>query len=398
MRELLNRRCVPIAAVLLITLGSLGCGSKADSKTTTNNAPTGGRSKNGGGGAIPVAVATAERKDVPIYLTALGSVNAFNTVSIKTRVDGQLTEVHFKEGQVVNKGDLLAVIDPRSFEIQVSQGEANLAKDQAQLREAKLNLQRFNDLANQGIIPPQQADTQSALVDQLAASIQSDQAQIDNAKLQLNYCHIVAPITGRVGLRLVDEGNMVHAADANPMLLITQLQPITVIFTLPEDNLPSVAHQMEQGQLQVDAYSRDNLSKLGTGQLLTIDNQIDPTTGTGRLKAVFDNKDGALWPNQFVNIQLLLEVRKNATVIPAAAIQRGPQGTFLYVVKPDKTVAVQEVSVAFTQGDISAIDKGLSPGEVVVTDGQDRLQANTKVEFRKAGKPNEPASDDPDAT
>ncbi len=286
----------------------------------------------------------------------------------------------------------------RPFEVQLSQAQATLFRDQAQLRDAKLNYERFKGLLQlSGAMSQQQVDTQAATVDQLEGTVRNDQAQIDNAKLQLVYCHITSPIDGRIGLRLVDPGNMVHATDQNPLLVITQLQPITVIFTLPEDQLPSVARHMRNGPLQVEVYSRDDQTKLATGALLTIDNEIDQSTGTGRLKAVFDNKDNALWPNQFVNVRLLLEVRKNSTVVPAAAIQRGPQGALTYVVKADKTVEIRPVTVAMTQGNLSAVDQGLSPGDVVVTDGQDKLQAGSKVETRTAGAPqgNAPASNAP---
>ena len=230
----------------------------------------------------------------------------------------------------------------------------------------------------------QQVDTQLASANQLEGAVRADQAQVDNAKLNLVYCHITAPISGRIGIRLVDVGNMVHASDANPMLVITQLQPITALFTLPEDNLPAVSRRMAQGSLPVEAYSRDDRTKLATGKLLTIDNTIDQSTGTGRLKAVFENADSQLWPNQFVNIRLLLEVKKNAIVVPAAAIQRGPQGSFVYALKPDKTVEVRPVNVALTQNNVSVIASGVNPGDVVVTDGQDKLQSGSKVEPRSA--------------
>jgi multidrug efflux system membrane fusion protein len=289
--------------------------------------------------------------------------------------------VAFKEGQQVQKGQLLAVIDPRPFEVQLAQAQATLFKDQAQLRDAKLNFQRFQDLLKQsGAVSQQQVDTQGALVDQLDGATRNDQATIDSAKLQITYCHITAPITGRIGLRLVDVGNIVHAADANPLLIITQLQPIAVLFSLPEDQLQTVAQHMKQGILTVEAYSRDDQTKLATGQLGTIDNQIDQTTGTGRLKAMFQNSDSSLWPNQFVNARLLLESKKNAVVVPSAAIQRGPQGTFAYVVKADKTAEVRPVTVTLAQGNLSAIGQGLAEGEVVVTDGQDKLKAGMTVD------------------
>jgi membrane fusion protein, multidrug efflux system len=330
---------------------------------------------------VQVTVASAKKQDLPIYLTGLGSIAAYYTVSVKSRVDGQLVDVRFKEGQFVKKGDLLAVIDPRPYQVALEQAQAQLFKDQATLRDAKLNYQRYKDLLqNSGAMSQQQVDTQMATVDQLDGAVRNDQAAVDSAKLNLVYCHITAPVSGRIGLRLVDPGNIVHASDANPMLVITELQPITAIFTLPEDQLPEVARHMRNGTLEVDAYSRDDLTKLATGKLLTIDNQIDQTTGTGRLKAVFDNRESVLWPNQFVNIHLLLETQKNITVVPSAAVQRGPQGDYVYVMKPDKTVEVRQVNVAVTQGNLSAIASGISPNDIVVTDGQDKLQQGSHVE------------------
>lgn len=325
---------------------------------------------------------------MPYYLTGLGSVNAFYTDSIKSRVDGELMQVNFKEGQFVNKGDLLLVIDPRPYQVALEQAQAMLFKDQATLRDAKLNLERYKGLLqNSGAMSQQQVDTQAATVDQLEGTVRTDQAAIDNAKLNLVYCHITSPISGRVGLRLVDPGNIVHATDTNPLLVITQLQPIAVIFTLPEDQLPTVSQHLAQGQLEVDAYSRDDQTKLATGKLLTIDNQIDQTTGTGKLKAIFENKENTLWPNQFVNARLLLEVRHNSTVIPAAAIQRGPQGTYVFVVKPDKTVDIHPVTIAFTQENLTNIASGIVPNDIVVTDGQDKLQEGSRIEMRTAAPP-----------
>jgi membrane fusion protein, multidrug efflux system len=237
-------------------------------------------------------------------------------------------------------------------------------------------------LQQSGAMSQQQVDTQKATADQLEGTVRADQAAIDSAKLNLSYCHITAPLSGRIGIRLVDVGNMVHASDANPLLVITQLQPISVLFTLPEDQLPVVAKRLHQGELPVDAFSRDDLTKIDTGKLQTIDNTIDQTTGTGRLKAVFDNKGNSLWPNQFVNIHLLLETRKNALVVPAAAIQRGPQGTFVYAVKPDQTVEARPVTVALTQNNVTSISSGLNSGDTVVVDGQDKLQAGAKVQPR----------------
>jgi membrane fusion protein, multidrug efflux system len=366
-------RPVVLAGILLLCAAWFGCAA-ADSKTATRTAMP-----------MPVAVATAQRRDLPVYLSGLGAATAFYTDSVKSRVDGQLQQVKFKEGQFVKEGDLLAVIDPRPYQVALEQAQATLFRDQALLRDAKLNFERYKGLLqDSGAVSQQQVDTQQATVDQLEGTVRTDQAAIDNAKLNLAYCHITSPISGRIGLRQVDPGNMVHATDANPLVVITQLQPIAVLFTLPEDSLPSVAKHMHDRTLTVEAYSRDNQTKIATGKLLTIDNQIDQTTGTGKLKAVFDNKDDALWPNQFVNVRLLLEVQKNAIVIPAAAIQRGPQADYVYVVKPDKTVEVRTVNVAITQGNTVAVASGLSPGDIVVTDGQDKLEAGSKVEPRTA--------------
>jgi multidrug efflux system membrane fusion protein len=368
------------ASVLaLVCVSLLGC-SSADSKQQKAQAA--------GPRSVSVAVGPVQKQDVPVFLTGLGSVTAFNTANIKSRVDGQIMTVNFREGQMVKAGELLIVVDPRPFQVQLEQMQAQLFKDQASLRDAKLNLDRYTTLIPSGSIAQQQVDTQKSTVDQLDGQVRTDQAQIDNAKLQITYCHITAPFNGRVGLRQVDPGNIVHASDTTPMLILTQLQPIAVIFTLPEDQLQSVATHMRNSTLEVDAFSRDDQTKLGVGKLLTIDNQIDPTTGTAKLKAVFENKDNQLWPNQFVNANLLLETRKNSTVIPTAAILRGPQGTFVYQVKPDKTVIAQNVVVSLTQCNFTVITGGVNPGDSVVTDGQDKLQTGSKIEPRTTGSGN----------
>src|ERR1700722_4569178 len=369
-------RVPTILATAAVCMLFLGC-SSADPKQQRAQAAT--------SRSVSVATAPVQRQDVPVYLTGLGAVTAFNTANLKSRVDGQIMKVNVQEGQNVKEGDLLIEIDARPYQAQLEQMQAQLFRDQAQLRDAKLNLDRYTTLIPSGSIAQQQVDTQKALVDQLDGTVRTDQAQIDTAKLQIVYCHITAPFNGRVGLRQVDPGNIIHAADTNPMLILTQLQPIAVIFTLPEDVLPSVSKHMKNSALEVDAFNRDDQTKLATGKLLTIDNEIDQTTGTAKLKAVFDNKDNQLWPNQFVNTNLLLETRKNSTVLPTAAILRGPQGTFVYAMNTDKTVEDRAVTVSLTQGNTSVVTSGLNPGDVVVTDGQDKLQRGSRVEPRATG-------------
>ncbi len=334
-------------------------------------------------GTVSVAVTSAMKQNVPYYLSGLGSVTAFNTVTVKSRVDGELQKVNFTEGQFVHDGDLLAEIDPRPFQVALEQMEGQLFRDQAQLNNARVDFKRYDQLAKEGVIASQQVDTQNATVGQLEGAVRADQAQIDNEKLQLVYCKITAPLTGRVGLRLVDQGNMIHATDPNGLVVITQVQPIAVLFTLPEDNLPEVIQHMKSEQLSVEAYSRDDQAMLASGKLLTVDNQIDPTTGTVRFKAAFDNRDLSLWPNQFVNTRLMLAVRKDAIVVPLAAIQRGTQGSYVYTVKAGKA-NMQPVKVDLTQGNIALIATGVSVGDQVVVDGQERLQSGTPVEVHDA--------------
>jgi multidrug efflux system membrane fusion protein len=372
----------------LLVLMALAGGSyyyyKSRPSSESKAAPAPG-ARPAGLGTVSVAVAPALKQNVPYYLSGLGTVTAFNTVTVKSRVDGELQKVYFKEGQFVKDGDLLAEVDPRPFQVALEQMEGQLARDQAQLNNARVDFKRYDQLSKEGVIASQQVDTQSATVAQLEGAVRADQAQIDNEKLQLTYCKITAPLSGRVGLRLVDQGNMIHSSDANGLIVITQVQPIAVIFTLPEDNLPDVIQHMKTEELGVEAYSRDDQSKLAAGKLLTVDNQIDPTTGTVRLKAEFDNRDLSLWPNQFVNTRLMLAVRKDAIVVPLAAIQRGTQGSYVYTVKSGKA-NMQPVKVDLTQGNIALIANGISVGDQVVVDGQERLQTGTPVDVHSASQ------------
>lgn len=336
-----------------------------------------------GPAAVPVAAARAVRGDIPVYYNGLGSVTPYYTVAIHTRVDGQLMDVRYREGQFVHAGDLLAEIDPRPFQVQLEQAEAQLQRDQALLANARIDLARYAALTKENAIPRQQYDTQVATVGQDEGSVKSDQAAIDNAKLQLAYCRIEAPIDGRIGLRLVDPGNIVHATDTTGLLVITQMQPITVIFTLPEDDLFPILSRSHAGEsLAVDAYSRDMSRKLDSGHLLAADNQIDQNTGTDRLRAVFPNRGSTLYPNQFVNVRILVEVRHRQVIVPSVAIQRGPEGTFVYVVKPDHTVEVRPVTVGISEGIRTSIASGLGYGETVITDGAENLRPGSRVTIR----------------
>jgi multidrug efflux system membrane fusion protein len=347
--------------------------------------------------AIPVLAVAARSGDLPVYLPGLGTVTAFNTVIVKSRVDGQLTQVAFKEGQNVNKGDLLGEVDPRPYQVALeqargtmAQARGNLAKDEAALRDAQANYVRDQELFRQNIIAKQQLDTQLASADGIKGSIQADQATIDAAQaaidaaqLNLVYTHITAPISGRIGLRQLDSGNMIHAADATGLAIITQLQPIAVLFSIPEDQLQSVLKKLHQGvTLKADAYDRDEKRKLASGTLLTVDNQIDQTTGTSKLKAVFPNTDYALFPNQFVNIRLALDTQRNAIIIPSAGIQRGPNGTFVYLVQSDSTVSIRAVKAGLTIENNVAIADGLQAGDRVVVDGAEKLTEGMKVSLR----------------
>jgi multidrug efflux system membrane fusion protein len=339
---------------------------------------------------LPVLVKAAEKRDLNVYLNALGAVTPLEMVTLRTQISGQLVEVKFKEGQEVNQGDVLAIIDPRPYEVALEQAQGQFEQAQAQLKNAQLDLVRYQTLAAQDSIAKQQVDTQRTLVSQYEGMVKTDQAAIDNAKLNLTYCHITAPSAGRVGLRQVDQGNYVTPADANGLAVLTQVKPITVIFTLPEDNMPQVAARLRSGAtLPVDAFDRTQTTKLASGTLDTIDNQIDATTGTFKLRALFPNDNEALFPNQFVNIRLLLDVDHGATVIPASAVEQGQQGAFVYVVQDDNTVVAKPVTLGTIEGELVAVVSGLNVGERVVVDGADKLTDGMKVvvQEKTAGEP-----------
>ena len=382
----------------------------------------GSKSKGSGGAAIPVVAVKATKGDIGVYFDNIGTVTSIYTVSVRSRVDGELMSILYKEGELVHQGNRLVEIDPRPYEAALTQFEGLLQRDQALLDNARIDLVRYETLVKQDAVPEQQAATQQALVKQYEGAVKNDQGQIDTAKLNITYSHVDAPITGRIGLRLVDPGNIVHASDANALLVITQVQPISVIFPLVEDQLPAVLQKLRAGQrLEVDVYDRDKVNKIAQGWLTTVDNQIDPTTGNVRLRANFDNKDNALFPNQFVNARLLVEEKHGVTLAPSAVIQRGSQTTYVYVVKPDSsadgtapsadagasgraskgrgapatasadhgaapadrgvtgTVTVHQITVGTTEGDQTEVTSGVSPGDILVMSGVDKLQEGSKV-------------------
>lgn len=336
--------------------------------------------------AVPVVAGQVIQKDVPIYLDGLGTVQAFNTVTIHPQVDGRLQKVVFTEGQDVRAGDLLAQIDPAPFQAQVEQAEAKKAQDEAQLANARLDLKRDADQLAANIVAQQVYDSQKTLVDQFEASVKASQAAIDLARVQLDYTTIVSPIDGRTGIRLVDQGNVVHANDANGLVVIAQLHPISVVFTLPQQDLGDIQEHRASGELAVLAVGRDNSTVLDQGHLAVIDNQIDTTTGTIRLKATFPNDNLRLWPGQFVNARLLLTTRKGGLVVPASVIQRGPEGSYAFVIKADQSVEVRPVTVAQIEAGQALIDEGLRGGEQVVVDGQYRLQTGSRVKLASSAK------------
>jgi multidrug efflux system membrane fusion protein len=389
------KRSSPVTKIVLlagvvVAVGSLGWVFHARSKATAQAAAS--ASSAAANRVIPVLTAEVAQRDVPVLLEGLGSVTAFYTVTVKTQVDGRIDKVFFTEGQHVKKGDVLLQIDPRPFAIQLETAQANLARDVANEKNAKVNADRYKTLSQQNLIAVQQYTDQQAMVDQLVAQEASDKAAIDAAKLNLDYARIVSPIDGITGLRLVDPGNVVHATDTTGLVVVTQLDPIAVLFTLPEDDLTPINEAMAAGVLPVEARSRDGDQMLGQGQLTVIDNEINQATATLKLKAVFDNPQHLLWPNQFVKARLRLSTRKNAVVVPAAVVQHGPQGTFAYVVNADSTVTNRPVTLTATQGDVAVIASGLKAGEQVVVDGQGQLRPGSRVATKAAPVPGAPSA------
>lgn len=371
-----RRRWIVLAVLAIAALGSWRIASTA----TRDAAPAATPGRDPAARAVPVRAVAAHDGDVHVWLDGIGTVTPLASVTVRTRVDGELVAVHFREGDTVQQGALLAEIDPRPFNVQLEQAEGQMARDRALLENAKVDLQRYRTLVKQNSVPKQQLDTQDSLVRQYDAALASDQAQIDQARLQLDYARITAPFAGRLGLRLVDPGNIVHASDTGGIVTLTQIAPIGVVFTLPEDDLPLLLPKLRAGTpLSVEARDRDGRNVLATGRVLTIDNAIDPATGTIHVKAEFPNADGALFPNQFVNARLLLEVREHATLVPSAAIQHGNDGSFVYVVGADQAVELRKVALGPEEDDDTSVTQGLASGELVVVDGTQDLRAGVKV-------------------
>jgi multidrug efflux system membrane fusion protein len=372
-----KRTILAIIGALVLLIGWWSCHHHASSgqSGSTVGAGGGGRRGGAGGGPVPVVAGKVEQKDMPIYLDGLGTVQAFNTVTVHSRVDGALVQVNFSEGQDVKTGDLLAVVDPKPYQAALDQAKAQAALDQ-------VTLKRQEDLRARNVIAAQDYDT-------AVANAQKSKAAADAAQVNLDYCYIKSPIDGRTGVRLVDIGNVVHAADQIGIVVITQMHPISVVFTLPEQNLGEILDQGgANGGLKVLALDRGNTNTLDEGSLAVVDNEIDPATGTVKLKATFPNDQLKLWPGKFVNARLILTTRKNATVIPSSVVQRGPQGTYAYVVKPDKTIEMRPIKVGPTEANVALVDEGLKPGEQVVVDGQYKLQPGSHVELTTAqGQP-----------
>jgi len=377
----------------IVLVAALGVGGYYYWQWRMTPSPTAaaGATKGGFGGpggpsrATPVVAANAQQGDIDVIVNGLGTVTPLRTVTVRTRVDGELVKVLFQEGQLVKQGDLLAEIDPRAFQVQLQQAQGQLARDKALLENARLDLERYKTLFQQDSIAKQQVDTQASLVRQYEGAVTMDMSAIANAKLQLDYAKINAPISGRIGLRLVDPGNIVRSGDQNGLVVITQLQPVAVLFTVPQDLLPSVMKRIQSGEeISVEAWDREQRTKLADGRLASADNQVDPQTGTVKLKAQFENADGGLFPNQFVNARMKLDTLRDVVIVPSAAVQRGAQGMFVYVVKPDNTVELRTVTLGPLDGQRQAINNGLRAGETVVTDGVDRLRPGAQVEVAAA--------------
>jgi len=365
------------AIIILIALG--GIFWLTHIRAQQKPAATGGR-HGAMAGPMPVSFVEAKTGNIPITVNALGTVTSLANVTVRTQIAGQLTEVAFTEGQNVTQGDFLAQVDPRPYQLALAQAQGQLQRDQALLQTARTDLKRYQTLMKQDSIAKQQLDTQASLVKQYEGAIAIDQAQVDSANLNLTYCHIVAPVSGRVGLRQVDQGNYVQTGDANGIVTITQTQPISVIFSVPEDNLPSIMKRLAAGAtLPVTAYDRSQSKVLAKGELTTVDNTIDPTTGTFKIRAKFDNEDSALYPNQFVNAQLLVDTLENVIILPSSAIQRGSPGTFVYVINADSTVTMAKVTLGPTSGDNVAVLEGVTAGQKIVSDGGDKLKDGAKV-------------------
>lgn len=381
-----------IAGVVLVCIvaggGWMWQRSHTGTATTTATAKPGNTGRGGAGNAkrtIPVQAAPVTKGDLHVYFSALGTVSSPNSVVVRPRVDGQLMRMAVKEGDIVKAGQLIAEIDPRPFQVQLEQAQGQLARDAAQLQNAQLNLVRYKTLLEQESIAPQQVETQEALVRQYQGTIKADQAAVDSARLQLTYSKVVAPVGGRLGLRVVDPGNVVRASDTTGIITVNQVQPINVVFTLPETQLPTIMKPLLSGsRLPVQAWDREQKNMLADGRVASFDNQIDTTTGTVKLKAEFPNADLSLFPNQFVNVKLLAETRKDVTLAPAAAVQRGRDGAFVYLVQADSSVTLRRVTLGPVENDRVAIDKGLAPGDIVVTDGIDQLREGVKVEVADA--------------
>lgn len=384
-REVAGRllRSRPVWVVTALLLAGAAWWFSGDSKRPAQKGPAAGMAQ-----MVPVRVEVARIEDLDIYLKGLGTVTAFNTVTVRSRVQGELISVRFKEGEQVKAGELLAEIDPRSFEVALSQAIGMQQQNQAQYENAKRDLDRYRTLRKQDSIAPMLLDTQQALVRKLEGQLKSDQAAVDNARLQLDYTRITAPISGRLGLRKVDAGNLVIANDPQGVVVITQTQPISVLFTLAETDLPAVRSAMQEDQkLPVDAYDRSDLNRLAVGTLVTVDNQIDATTGTVKLKAQFANENDALFPNQFVNVRMKVRTDKDALTVPVGSLQQGNQGAFLYVIQPDGTAAVRQVKVGARSGDRVAILDGVKQGDQVVLEGTDRLRSGAKVRIVRSDAP-----------